>query len=146
MCFSPIVPQKFQKDIFFHFHNILQYIPGGSRSLERASWVSGCSAATIRRDIPPAQTTRGNRGSRGSFPTRGTRSPHWKPHRGYLSKTSGGSSRGHIDHGRRGGRPRRGGFRGGGASEHASPLSITPGGKTTILPGDTVPVAPFIIL
>jgi hypothetical protein len=84
-------------------------------SLERASWVSSCSAATTRRDIPPAQTTRGARGSHGSFPTRGTRPPHGKPHRGYLSKTSGGSSRGHMDHGRRGWRPPRGGFGGGGS-------------------------------
>ncbi len=29
-------------------------------SLERASWVRGCSAATTRRDIPASQATRGS--------------------------------------------------------------------------------------
>jgi hypothetical protein len=102
--------------------------PKTDLSLDRASWVSGCSAAATRRDIMPTQNARSARGHRGTFSTRGGWQLRGKPNRGRFGKFSGGSSRGSMDHGRQGGRPRHGGSGGGGASAQAIPSSTVPSG------------------
>jgi hypothetical protein len=66
--------------------------PKTDLSLDRESWVSGCSATAIRRDITPRQNTRSAGGLRGSFSTRRDWQQRGKPNRGRFSKFSGGSS------------------------------------------------------